>query len=70
MLRLAVAKRNASTGPEKDLKETLKEIIPRKREQLKKLKLEHGQKSLGEVTVEQAIGGMRYVTPRTATDIG
>lgn len=32
-----------------------------KREQLKKLKTEYGQKSLGEVKVENAIGGMRGI---------
>jgi citrate synthase len=57
------ARRNASTSTEKDLKETLKEVIPVKREMLKKLKAEHGQKSLGEVKVENAIGGMRSVSP-------
>ncbi|KAI5853904.1 citrate synthase-like protein [Tricharina praecox] len=54
-----VAKRNASTSSQKDLKETLKEVIPAKREQLKQLKAVHGQKVLGEITVENAIGGMR-----------
>jgi len=44
-----------------DLKTTLKEVIPVKREQLKKLKAEHGQKSLGEVKVENVIGGMRGI---------
>lgn len=42
-----------------DLKTTLKEVIPLKREQLKKLKTEYGQHSLGEVKVENALGGMR-----------
>lgn len=53
------SKRNSSTSTQKDLKETLKEVIPVKREQLKKLKAEHGHKSLGEIKVENAIGGMR-----------
>ncbi|RPA99094.1 citrate synthase [Choiromyces venosus 120613-1] len=53
--------RNASTSAQKDLKETLKEVIPVKREMLKKLKAEHGGKVLGEVKVENAIGGMRGV---------
>jgi citrate synthase len=62
--RVTVASRNASSSSgEKDLKETLKEIIPRKREQLKKLKAEHGQKKLGDITVENALGGMRFVGP-------
>ncbi|KDQ60691.1 hypothetical protein JAAARDRAFT_31666 [Jaapia argillacea MUCL 33604] len=49
-------RRLAST---KSLKETLQEVIPAKQEQLKKLKTEHGQASLGEVTVDNVIGGMR-----------
>lgn len=54
-----LGQRNASTLAQKDLKETLKEVIPAKRERLKKLKVEHGEKVLGEVKVENAIGGMR-----------
>lgn len=53
--------RGYASAPEKDLKETLKEIIPKKREMLKKFKAEHGQKTLCEVKVENAIGGMRFV---------
>ncbi|PWW73677.1 citrate synthase [Tuber magnatum] len=56
-----VGQRNASTLAQKDLKETLKEVIPVKREMLKKLKAEHGEKVLGEVKVENAIGGMRGI---------
>lgn len=48
---------SASTG----LLDTLKEQVPRRQEALKKLKSEHGSKSLGEVTVDQAIGGARGV---------
>ena len=47
--------RCASTG----LKNTLMEIIPEKRELFKKLRTEHGQTSLGNVTIEAAMGGMR-----------
>ncbi|KAF9005585.1 citrate synthase-like protein [Cyathus striatus] len=50
------AKRFAST---KSLKETLQEVIPVKQEQLKKLKLEHSQAVVGDVKVENIIGGMR-----------
>ncbi|KAG0642448.1 citrate synthase-like protein [Tuber brumale] len=61
-IRLVYAgQRNASTLAQKDLKETLKEVIPGKREALKRLKAEHGQKVLGEVKVENAIGGMRGI---------
>jgi citrate synthase len=41
------------------LKETLRAIVPEKRELFKKLRTEHGKTSLGEVTVEAAMGGMR-----------
>lgn len=52
------ARRNAST---KTLKETLQEVIPAKQEQLKQLKAEHGQTSVGDVKVENIIGGMRGI---------
>jgi citrate synthase len=41
------------------LKDTLREIIPEKRELFKKLRTEHGKTSLGEVTIEASMGGMR-----------
>jgi citrate synthase len=41
------------------LKDTIREIIPEKRESFKQLRTQHGQKSLGEVTVEASMGGMR-----------
>ncbi|KAI1392630.1 citrate synthase [Hypoxylon trugodes] len=47
-----------STAPEPDLKETLKQVIPAKRELLKRVKA-HGSKVIGEVKVENTIGGMR-----------
>ncbi|EAU88446.1 citrate synthase [Coprinopsis cinerea okayama7 len=43
----------------KSLRDTLKDIIPAKQEQLKKLKTEHGQTVVGDVKVENIIGGMR-----------
>ena len=43
------------------MKEILKDQIPVKQEALKKLKNEYGHRSLGEVTVEQCIGGGRDV---------
>jgi citrate synthase len=43
---------------EPDLKATLKEVIPAKRELLKKVKA-HGDKVIGEVKVENTLGGMR-----------
>ncbi|KAG5727633.1 hypothetical protein E4T56_gene12276 [Termitomyces sp. T112] len=41
------------------LRETLEEVIPAKQEQLKRLKTEHGQAVVGDVKVENIIGGMR-----------
>jgi len=48
-----------STSSEPDLKETFKKVLPAKRELLKKVKAQ-GDKNLGEVKVENALGGMRY----------
>nr|POF05975.1 2-methylcitrate synthase, mitochondrial [Quercus suber] len=43
---------------EPDLKETLKSVIPEKRELLKKVK-SHSSKTIGEVKIENTLGGMR-----------
>ncbi|PVU92723.1 hypothetical protein BB561_003647 [Smittium simulii] len=52
--------RNKSTvAAAGSLKARLAELIPLKQQQLKELKTNHGSKSLGEVTVDMAIGGMR-----------
>lgn len=50
--------RRYSAAVEPDLKATLKEVIPAKRELLKAVKA-HGSKVIGELKVEQTIGGMR-----------
>ncbi|KAJ7172555.1 citrate synthase [Mycena filopes] len=47
--------------PEQSLRETLREVIPAKQEQLKKLKAEHSQTVVGDVKVENIIGGMRGI---------
>ncbi|KAA1474939.1 citrate synthase [Dentipellis sp. KUC8613] len=49
-------RRLAST---KTLKETLQEVIPAKQEQLKNIKAKHSQTVVGDVKVENIIGGMR-----------
>ena len=49
------------TSPDATLKETLTAQIPQKQEELKQLKADHGSKVLGEVTVDQCIGGGRGV---------
>jgi citrate synthase len=41
------------------LKDAVREIIPEKRELFKQLRTQHGKTSLGEVTIESSIGGMR-----------
>eukprot|EP01084_Bolivina_argentea_P126042 223241_1 len=43
------------------LRSILEETIPEKQQSLLKLKKEHGSKSLGEVTIDQCIGGARGV---------
>lgn len=53
-----VAKNHMST---KSLQEVLRDQIPAKQEALKKLKKDYGHLSLGEVTVDQCIGGGRDV---------
>lgn len=45
----------------KSLKERLSEIIPEKQAEVKAFKKEYGSKILGEVTVDQAYGGMRGI---------
>lgn len=54
-------RRAYSAVSEPDLKATLKEVIPAKRELVKKVKA-HGAKVIGEVKVENTIGGMRGLT--------
>ncbi|KAI1101300.1 citrate synthase [Jackrogersella minutella] len=55
---LLSAVRSYSSSSEPDLKATLKEVIPAKRELLNLVK-SHGSKVIGEVKVENIIGGMR-----------
>eukprot|EP00158_Paraphelidium_tribonemae_P003545 Partr_v1_DN26214_c0_g1_i1_m48078 putative citrate synthase len=45
----------------KGLKQRLSELIPEKQEQVRQVRAEHGSKSLGEVTVDMAYGGMRGI---------
>lgn len=55
---IAHSKRTYSSASEPDLKTTLKEAIPANRELLKKVK-SHASKIIGEVKVENTLGGMR-----------
>ncbi|GAA5960982.1 hypothetical protein JCM8115_002646 [Rhodotorula mucilaginosa] len=52
----AAARRNVST-----VRETLAQIIPERQALLKEIKSQHGAKTLGNVTVEQVIGGGRGI---------
>jgi len=58
-----------SSSSEPDLKETFKKVLPEKRELLKKVKA-HGDKVLGEVKVENTLGGMRWVYTLLQNGIG
>ena len=49
-----------SSSVEPDLKATLREIIPEKRELMKKVKAQ-GNKIIGDVKIENTFGGMRSV---------
>lgn len=49
---------------EPTLKETLANVIPEKRELFKKVK-SHADKKIGDVKVENTIGGMRSVSGRS-----
>jgi hypothetical protein len=51
----------APTSSHSGLKERLAELIPVEQARFKKIKQEHGDKVIGEVTVDQCIGGARSV---------
>ncbi|KAF9346306.1 citrate (Si)-synthase, partial [Mortierella sp. AD094] len=57
----ASAIRAYSTSKPQGLKDRLRELIPEKREEVKKVKAEFGSKVLGETTVDMAYGGMRGI---------
>ncbi len=59
MTTAAQPKKGTSTA--KSLQEKLGEMIPKLREERKSLVKEHGNKVISQVTIEQAIGGMRGV---------
>lgn len=56
-----VAMRGFAVSSTSGLKERLEELIPAQQEKFKMIKKEYGDKSLGTVTVDQAIGGARSV---------
>lgn len=63
---VAVQPRSYASSSEPDLKETLAKVIPAKRELLKKVKA-HSDKKIGDVKVENTLGGMRLVIPPPAS---
>ncbi|KAF2859672.1 methylcitrate synthase precursor [Piedraia hortae CBS 480.64] len=58
VLRTAKPALRRTYATEPDLKTTLRDVIPEKRELLKKVKV-HSDKSIGQVKVENTLGGMR-----------
>ena len=54
-------KRGYASAAEEDLKDAMKRVIPGKRELLKKVKA-LSDKKLGDVKVENTLGGMRCVS--------
>jgi citrate synthase len=54
------SRRGYSSSKEEGLKEAMVRLVPEKRELLKKVKA-LGDKKLGDVKVENALGGMRYL---------
>ena len=61
LIHLPVQACSYSSSSEPDLKETFKKVLPAKRELLKKVKA-HADKKLGDVKVENTLGGMRYAS--------
>ncbi|KAF9939679.1 hypothetical protein KVV02_003013 [Mortierella alpina] len=58
---LAVAAIRAYSTKPQGLKDRLRELIPEKREEVKQVKAELGEKVLGQTTVDMAYGGMRGI---------
>ncbi|KIY70008.1 citrate synthase [Cylindrobasidium torrendii FP15055 ss-10] len=58
-LRLAGSRKFVRFASTKTLKDVIKEAIPKKQEQLKALKAKHANTSIGDIKVENVIGGMR-----------
>lgn len=58
MISLNAIKRQAFSGL---LKRRLAEVVPERQQLLKDIKKKYGDKNIGEVTVDQALGGMRNI---------
>ena len=50
-----------NASPSTDLKDVLKEKIPEKQAEVKQVRTEHGEKTLGNVTVNMCLRGMRGI---------
>lgn len=55
----AMAAQGARFASTKSLKDAVAEVVPAKQEQLKKLKANYNDKSLGDIKLENLLGGMR-----------
>jgi citrate synthase len=55
----ATASQSVRYASTKTLQEAVAEVVPAKREQLKKLKADYNDRSLGEIKLENLLGGMR-----------
>ncbi|KAJ1921549.1 citrate (Si)-synthase [Mycoemilia scoparia] len=58
---MSLSARFKSTAASQGLKDRLRELIPQKRAEFKEVKEKYGKESLGEVTVDMALGGMRGI---------
>lgn len=56
---VAASSQSVRFASTKTLKDAVAEVVPAKQEQLKKLKADYNDKSLGEIKLENLIGGMR-----------
>lgn len=55
----AIASQSVRFASTKTLKDAVAEVVPAKREQLKKLKADYNDASLGQIKLENLLGGMR-----------
>jgi hypothetical protein len=60
-VRYARSYQTTVTKVNTDLRSRLEELVPQERERLKEIKSKYGKVSLGDTTVDMAIGGMRGI---------
>lgn len=61
MMKKSFLSSSAAAATTTSIKERLDQLVPLEQEKFKKLKAEYGSKSLGNVTVDQALGGARDI---------